>query len=64
MELMHTEGTRAELVAQLREMSEGWSHLCKESLSIAAADAANGLEAGSFSVKVGHTTYSVTDDQA
>lgn len=61
---MNKSGTRAELIAELEEMAEGWSHLCKPALSTAAAEAAQGLEAGSVSVKVGHTTYSVTDQQA
>lgn len=58
---MHKSGTRDELVAELREMSEGWWHLCKDELSASAADAANGLESGSCSVKVGHTIYTVNE---
>ncbi|WP_458085739.1 hypothetical protein [Streptomyces malaysiensis] len=58
---MHKRGTRDELIADLRDSAEGWHHLCKDALSAAAADAADGLEAGSFSVKVGHTIYTVTD---
>lgn len=57
-------GTRAELIEKLREMAVGWHHLCKDALSAAAFDAAEGLEEGSFSVKVGHTIYTVVDDES
>ncbi|MDX3551023.1 hypothetical protein PV729_04420 [Streptomyces europaeiscabiei] len=59
--LMCQHGTRAELIALLREMATGWHHLCKDALAAQAADAAEGLAAGSFSVKVGHTVYSVNE---
>lgn len=52
-------GTTDELVTHLREMSEGWHHLTKDKLSEAASDAADQLEAGAFTVKVGHTIYVV-----
>lgn len=54
-------GTRAELIATLREMAEGWHHLCKDELSAAATNAVVELESGSFSVKVGHTIYTVDE---
>lgn len=57
--MMQKSGSREELVDELREMSEGWHHLCKDELSQRASEAAQSLEAGSCSVKVGHTTYSV-----
>lgn len=59
--LMHQYGTRAELVALLRGMATDWFYLCKDKLSLAATDGANGLENGSFAVKVGHTMYSVDE---
>ncbi len=58
---MHETGTRAELTDRLRDMAEGWHHLCKDELSRAAADGARDIEAGHESVKVGHTTYTVSD---
>lgn len=62
---MHREtGTRAELVATLRDMSTGWFLRANDELSEAAAAGADQLEDGAFSVKVGHTVYTVTDDQA
>ena len=63
-QLRRETGTRAELVDTLREMAQGWHFLCKDKLSAAAADAADGLEAGSFCVKVGHTVYTVSDEEA
>lgn len=59
--LMNRRGTREELVKELQEMAEGWDHLCKPELSEAATNAVAGLEGGSFSVKVGHTIYSVDE---
>jgi hypothetical protein len=58
---MQETGTRAELTERLREMSEGWHHLCKDTLSQEAAHGATALESGHGSVKVGHTTYTVSD---
>lgn len=62
MELQRKIGTRAELTSELREMSEGWHHLCKDDLSAKAEDAANALESGfSSSLTVGHTSYEVDE---
>lgn len=54
-------GTRSELSAKLREMSEGWDHLAKPELSEAAKAGAEQLEEGASSVQVGRTRYVVTD---
>lgn len=64
MDLMQKKGSRAELVSELREMAEGWHHLCKDDLSAKAAEMADELESGSFSVKVGHTIYSVVSESS
>lgn len=59
---MQETGSRAALVAKLRDEAEGWSHLCKPRLSEAASKAADDLEAGSLvRVTVGHCTYTVTE---
>lgn len=58
---MRKRGTRQDLVQELRTDAEAWHHLCKDKLSDAATEGAAGLEAGSFSVKVGHTVYEVDE---
>lgn len=58
---MNHSGKRSELVSALNEMSEGWSHLCKPELSEAAKEAAVKIENGESSVRVGHTTYKVSE---
>lgn len=58
---MTQRGTREELVAMLREQSEGWYWLAKDTLSEASTIGADTLESGASEVQVGHTVYSVTD---
>lgn len=59
---MHQEGSRAEMVAELRDRAEGWHHLCKDALRDASAQAAADLEAGhADTVKVGHTEFRVIE---
>lgn len=62
--LMCEHGTRADLIEALRTMSVECFLLAKDELSVQASEAATGLEAGSFSVKVGHTIYSVAEEKA
>jgi hypothetical protein len=52
-------GSRSDLIANLQRVGVECYLLGKDELSRAACEAVNGLEAGSFSVKVGHTIYSV-----
>lgn len=55
-------GSRDELAKQLRDMSEGWKHLGKDSKSEAAKSGAETLASSdATSVQVGQTTYIVTD---
>lgn len=59
---MHQEGSRADLVAELRDRAEGWHHLCKDELRDASSEAAAALEDGRVNeVRVGHTTFRVTE---
>lgn len=50
------------MIALLTELAEGWEHLGKPARAAAARDAIDGLQAGSFSVRVGVTTYTVAMD--
>lgn len=54
------EGTREELLAELRRLHEGWDHLGKPRLAAEAAQGIQDLQTGSTSVRVGHTAYDVT----
>jgi len=62
--IMCEHGTRADLINALERMSVECYLYGKDELSRAATEAVNGLRAGSFSVKVGHTIYSVADEKA
>ncbi|WP_369190125.1 hypothetical protein [Streptomyces sp. R08] len=55
-------GTREELVSELRDRATGWHHMASDKKRDRALEAAESLEAGSFSVKVGNTIYSVTGE--
>ena len=55
-------GTRDELVAELKNDVGYWGFIGNDDNLTAAVDGAKALEAGSFSVKVGHTIYSVSDE--
>ncbi len=55
-------GTKAEVVAELRDRAEGWHHMASDAKRDRALEAAESVEAGSFSVKVGNTIFNVTDD--
>lgn len=52
---------RTHLVADLREHARGWWHLANDHLAEQARNAADLVERGEPSVRVGHTTYEVTD---
>lgn len=52
-------GTRPELVARLRELSEGWWHLGKDRFCLESLAAAEQIGAGESEVTVGHTTFRV-----
>lgn len=59
---MNQTGSRAALVAELRDRAEGWHHLCKDALRDASSAAAADLEAGHVDeVQVGHTLFRVTE---
>lgn len=60
-DLPKVQGTRDELLSQLKGMAEGWDHLGKPKQSADAAAAALELESGASSVQAGYTTYTVTD---
>jgi hypothetical protein len=59
---MRTEGPRADLVAKLHELAEGWWHLGKDQLADASRAGAERLQGGDTSIQVGHTEYVVTDE--
>lgn len=59
---MRAEGPRADLVAKLHELAEGWRHLGKDKLADASRAGAERLQAGDTSTQVGHTEYVVTDE--
>lgn len=53
-------GTKEEIINELTERLEYWSRMSTSDRKAARyADAIEGIEAGSFSVKVGQTIYSV-----
>lgn len=58
---MRIEGPRADLVAKLHELAEGWWHLGKDQQADASRAGAERLQAGDTSIQVGHTEYVVTD---
>jgi len=55
------DGTREQLIAELRERAVGWYCLCKDSLAEASARAADKLEEGADTVSVGHTLFRVIE---
>jgi len=62
MPALQIEGSRADLVAKLREMAVGWSHLGKPQRAEASQAGAERLEAGESTIKVGPTEYVVTHE--
>lgn len=56
-----TEGTRGELIAELRRLKEGWEHFGNARLANEAGQAIDALTLGASSVRVGHTAYDVTE---
>jgi hypothetical protein len=60
---LRAEGTRAELIAKLRELARGWTHLGKDKRADAARDGAAQLDEGALTVRVGHTQYVVIDTE-
>jgi hypothetical protein len=57
--VFHERGTLREMTDRLRELARGYDHMGKPKKEQDYLRAAEGLEAGSFSVRVGVTTYSV-----
>lgn len=55
----HQQGTQAEMIALLHELAEGWDHLGRQDRATAAVEAANSLNTGASTVRVGASTYSV-----
>lgn len=55
------EGTREELIVELRRLAEGWDHLGKPAKAREAQEGVNALLTGSTSIRVGHTHYDVTE---
>ncbi|MGV9659110.1 hypothetical protein ACWDR5_19355 [Streptomyces koyangensis] len=53
-------GPRADIVAELRELAEGWPHMGRPDLGEAAAIGAEAVAEGAAYADVGHTRYSVT----
>lgn len=60
--VMRAEGSRADLVAKLHKLAEGWWHLGKDELADASRAGAERLQAGDTSIQVGHTEYVVIDE--
>lgn len=56
-----TTGSRAELVAELRRLVEGWWHLGKPRNAEACAEGIDALLNGADSVDVGFSEYRVTE---
>jgi hypothetical protein len=61
--LFSERGTLREMTDLLRELARGWDHQGKPKNSQDCLRAAEGLEAGSFSVRVGVTTYNVVAEK-
>lgn len=59
--LGHFRGSRQEIIALLEDATEGWIHFGKPELSSQAREAIKSFEQGSFSVRVGHTIYEISD---
>lgn len=55
------EGTRGELLAEIRRLHVGWIHLGNPRLAAGAESALRELTEGVTSVRVGHVVYDVTD---
>lgn len=58
----HKRGTLAEMVAALEELEQWRQHNGEHDKAAQVRQAIEGLHAGSFSVRVGATTYSVDGD--
>lgn len=54
-------GSRDELVTALEDLAVGWRHLGREDLGRSAAEAADRLASGAYSVRVGRTEFVVTE---
>ncbi|WP_020669383.1 hypothetical protein [Amycolatopsis nigrescens] len=59
-ERLLVEGSRDELIAELRRLEIGWRHLAKDNKAAEALQGVHDLLTGSTSVRVGHTFYDVT----
>jgi hypothetical protein len=55
-------GTKAEVIAELEDRAKGWHHMASDRKAERAREAAQSVRDGSFSVKVGNTIFTVTDD--
>ncbi|MFE1126763.1 hypothetical protein ACFW6R_08910 [Streptomyces albidoflavus] len=53
-------GSRADIVAELHELAEGWPHMGRPDLGEAAAQGAVAVADGAAYADVGHTRFSVT----
>jgi hypothetical protein len=56
-----TEGSRDELLAELRRLADGWNHFGNARRAEEARQAIDALTLGASSVRVGHTAYDVTE---
>jgi hypothetical protein len=55
------EGSRDEILVELRRLREGWEHFGNDRLVDEARQAIDAITSGASSVRVGHTTYDVTE---
>jgi hypothetical protein len=58
--VLHEAGSLREMTDRLRSLAVGWEHLDKPKNAQDCTRAAEALESGAFSVRVGVTTYTVT----
>lgn len=58
---LHKTGTRDELIAELEDRAEGWSHMGRADRAQASRDAAQQLRDGEVEVMAVQTWYYATD---
>lgn len=55
----HAEGTREDVLAELRDSAEGWQRFGRDDLSAQARTAHEAIANGAVAAQVGHIVYQV-----
>lgn len=57
----HAEGTRTDVLRDLQDAAEGWTHFGRDDLAMEADAAAEAIAGGATVAQLGHIVYQVGD---